>query len=66
MQTIAKLESKGISATFLGTAKVDKTIMQKVARGIFSVVYTILDIDRVNHRPPAYTVCKDGRGREAS
>ena len=37
---VAKLESKGISATFLGTAQVDKSIMQKVAEGIFSVVFT--------------------------
>lgn len=37
---VAKLESKGISATFLGTAQVDKSIMPKVAEGIFSVVFT--------------------------
>ena len=37
---VAKLESKGISATFLGTAQVDKNIMQKVAEGIFLVVFT--------------------------
>ena len=37
---VAKLESKGISATFLGTAQTDKRIMQKVAHGSFSVVFT--------------------------
>ena len=37
---VAKLESKGISAIFLGTAQVDKSIMQKVTEGIFSVVFT--------------------------